>query len=171
MKVIVNEIMEKLLKKLETYKFNRKSINIELNNFFYNIYPNIILYDDIIIREDKNTLKNKLDREDIIKTYGNISNFEDFVNHLHITDIIDCSLMQTLKYGIIIKDILKNKLKIDFPEEKFIIVLACDGKEKKNTCIRFHKYRKNEILYDQKLIDSYNKTEKSIPCGFLIEEI
>ena len=173
MKVIKNKIMDNLLKKLETYKFNKKNVNIELNHFFNDIYPDIRLYnDDIIIRENENIKNNKLDREYIIKTYGNFSAFEDVVNHVHIFDIIDCSLMQSLKFGIIIKDILKNKLKSYFPNEKFVIVLTCDGKDKLNTIIRFHKFRKDEILYDQKLIDAFDhKSKKVIPCGFLVEEI
>jgi ABC-type cobalamin/Fe3+-siderophores transport system ATPase subunit len=80
--------------------------------------------------------------------------------------------MQSLKFGIIIKDILKNKLKSCFPKERFVIILTCDGKDKLNTIIRFHKFRKGEILYDQKIIDLYDrKSRKVIPCGFLVEEI
>jgi hypothetical protein len=160
MKIMKNKIMEDLLKRLEKYKSPPKTINIELNKLFYNIYPNIIVYNDIIMRKNNR----KIDREHIIKNFGSISAFEDFENHIHIVDIVDCSLMQSLKFGIIIKDIIKNKLKSDFPRESFVIVLICDGKNKMNTIIRWHKLRKNEILYDRAMINN-------ICCGYLVEKI
>jgi hypothetical protein len=152
--------MEDLLKKLEKYKSPKNGISIESNELFHNIYPNIIAYDNIIIKKNNE----KIDKEYILKIFGSISAFEDFENHIHITDVIDCSLMQSLKFGIIIKDLLKNKLKSDFPNENFIIVLTCGGKDKENAIIRFHKFRKNEILYTQNIIDSFC-------CGCLVEKV
>jgi hypothetical protein len=64
---------------------------------------------------------------------------------------------------------IKNKLKSEFPNDNFIIVLACDGKNKRNTVIRFHKFRKNEMLYDQKTINQFDYGK--CPCGFLVEKI
>jgi hypothetical protein len=166
MEIIINKMMGKLLVKLEKYKSPKKNINIELNKLFNEIYPDIRLYnDDIIIRENKNIEKDiKFDIEYLIKTYGDISGFENFCNHIHITDVIDCSIMQTLKFGIILKDILKIKLKQDFPKEHFIIILSCDGKDKFNTTLRFHKYRNGEVIYDPKTLDNFCE-------GILIEEI
>ena len=162
--------MEELLEKLKKYKSPKKNINIDLNYLFSYIYPDFILFkNDIIIRKENYTEKIKIDMEYIIKTFGSISGFEDFVNHIHVIDIIDCSVRQSLKFGLVIKDILKNKLKTNFPEENFIIVLTCDGKDKNNTIIRFHKYRKNELLYDQKYIDDFCTIKLSI--GFLVEKI
>ena len=79
--------------------------------------------------------------------------------------------MQSLKYGMVFKDMIKNKLKSEFPNNNFIVVLACDGKDKSNTIIRFHKFRnnKNETLYDQKIIDQFNYGKYA--CGFLVEKI
>lgn len=167
MKIIKNKIMANLLKKLREYKSPRKSINIELNDFFANIYPDIILHNGIITR--KKYKGKKIDKEYIIKSFGSISAYEDYEFHTHVVDIVDCSLMQSLKFGLIIKDIIKTKLKHDFPKEKFIVVLACDGKNKLNTIIRFHKLRKDEIVYDQKMIDRFDHPKLS--CGFLVEEV
>ena len=168
MEIIINKKMEALLKKLEKYKSPKKNINIELNKLFYDIYPEIIVWEDIIMRKEHSKKYNEeqeINREYIIKEYGTVSGFEDFWNHIHIFDIIDCSVMQTLKFGIILKEILKDKLKREFPKNQFIIVLCCDGKDKINTIIRFHKYRKNETLYNQKFIDGY------CDVGFLVEKI
>jgi hypothetical protein len=168
MRIIKNKIMEKLIEKLETYKSPKKIINVELNNLIYYICPDIILYDDIIIRKG---YKGEINKDYIIKTFGSISAYEDFEFHTHLVDIFDCSLMQSLKYGMVFKNIIKNKLKSEFPNENFIIILECDGKNKVNTIIRFHKFRnnKNEILYDQETIDQFNYGKYS--CGFLIEKI
>jgi hypothetical protein len=168
--IMTNKLMENLLYRLNGQKNIYKKI--DLNNIVNDIFSRIIKIDDIIFINNEDETITKLDKEYILKTYGSYSAFEDVWNHIHIIDIINCNLkiIETLKYGIKIKDLLKNKLKENFFDDEFVIILTCDGKKKINTILRFYKYRENEKeIYDQKLIDVYDKCKYK--TGFLVERI
>jgi hypothetical protein len=60
---------------------------------------------------------------------------------MYYAGIVNCTLLETLEYGLIIKDIIKNKLEENYYDDKFIMVLSCDERDKINTIIRFYKYR------------------------------
>ena len=164
--VIMNKLMVNLLRKMDQISFDEKSMELKINKIFNEYFSKMVSIDNCILLRGNDE---KLNKKYIIKTYGSFSAFEDSENHVHISDIINCKLIETLKYGILIKELLKNKLIKKF-NNKFIIILTCDGKRKINTILRFYKYRKNEIeLYNQNLINSYDTCKYK--TGFIVEKI
>jgi len=169
--IIMNKTMVKLLDKIKKNKFSEKGIESKINEII-NIVKNkncfILIIDDNELVEYSN--------EFIFNQFGSFSAYEDYENHIHISDIMyyigikDCTLFQTLKYGLIIKDILKNKLEKYFPNDEFKIVLSCDETNKINTILRFYKYREDEEkLFEQDFINSYDICENKV--GYFIEKI
>jgi hypothetical protein len=167
-KKMKNRIMEKLLNKLEKKKFQEEVMIKKLNNILEEKLFNIIEIDNIIIISYNNE-NIKINKNFIIEKFKTFSSFEDYENHIHIIDLIDCDVIESLQYGIILMNLIINKLKRKFPGIEFVNVLSCDGKNKLNTIYRLHKYRPDEIiLYDQNIINNYDK----IKCktGFLINK-
>jgi hypothetical protein len=166
--MIKNKIMERLLTKLEKKHFQKEEMADKLNNILEEKLFDITEIDNIIIIPYIN--KNiKINKNFIIKKYNSFSSFEDFTNHIHIIDLIDCNVMESLQYGIILMNLIKIILKRNFPDMEFINVLSCDGKDEINTIFRLHKYRPDEIiLYDQNIINGFDK----IKCktGFLVDK-
>ena len=167
--LIMNITMVNLLKKFNINNFTEENIKLKIRNIFNKYFSNIIKVDNCILLHNNEYIIN-FNKEDIIKQYGSFSAFEDVNNHIHIYDILNCKLMDTIKYGLLLKDLLKNKLINQFNDENIVIVLTCDGKLKLNTILRFYKYRENEKeLYDQELINSFDNCKYK--TGFIIEKI
>jgi len=169
--IIMNKTMVKLLDKFNVSKISVKNIGLKINEII-NIVKN---NDCFILIIDENELV-EYSNEFIFKQFGSFSAYEDYENHIHINDIMyyigikECIFFQTLEYGLIIKDIIKNKLEEIFPNDKFIIVLSCDETDKRNTILRFYKYREDEEeLYDQDFINSFDICKNK--AGYIIEKI
>lgn len=156
--IYINRFMKEAIEALEIYKSPNKYLNIELNNMIMEIWPNFLEINGCIIN---NWIKEniEIDINEIIKRFGSIEGYEDFENHTHIADIFNCSVKQSLKFGLIIKDMWKKRLEMLFPNYDFKIILWYDGKDKYNTILRFYRIRKNGIdLYNNSEIELYEKT-------------
>jgi hypothetical protein len=169
--IIMNKTMAKLMDKIKKNKIPENNIRLKINEII-NIEKN---KDCFILIIGENELIEYND-EFIFKQFGSFSAYEDYENHIHISDIMyylgikDCTLYQTLEYGLIIKEIIKNKLEEKFPNNKFIMVFSCDETDKINTILRFYKYRENEEeLYDQDFINNFDICKNK--AGYIIENI
>ena len=169
--IIINKTMAKLLDKLKKNKFSQKNIGLKINE----IIKIVKIKECFILIIGENEIV-EYNNEFIYKQFDSFSAFEDYENHIHISDIMYyigikyCTLFQTLEYGLIIKNILKNNLEENFPNDKFIMVLSCDETDKINTILRFHKYREDEEeLYDQDFINNFDICENK--AGYIIEKV
>lgn len=161
----MNEFMKAAIKELDSYKSPKKYINIEINNLFKEIWPNFNEINGCIIN-NKNCIKNEINLNRIIELFGSVEGYEDYEGHVHVVDIFDCSIKQSLKFGLILKEIWKKRIEMLFSKYCFKIVLWYDGRDKLNTILRFHRIRENGIeLYSINEIDDYKKG------GILVETI
>lgn len=163
--IYTNEFMHLAINEIESYNSPNRYNKIELNKFFKKIWPNFEEINGCIIN-NKDKMTYQINISEIIKQFGSIEGFEDFDGHIHIINIISCSIKQTLKFGLVIKEIWKNRSETLFPDYSFKFILFYDAKEKYNTILRFYRVRENGIdLYPGDEIESYKK------LGLLIETI
>ena len=135
-----NTKMEKLLKTINFDVVSKK----ELHNISSVVSPIFIEVEDCVLIKDGNEDIKKLNMNLITKAYGDKTGFETSNNHIHISQYVDDgykSPIEGLKLAMYILDVWKIKLKTDYPEYKFHLILSYDGKE---STLRFHKYRENE---------------------------
>lgn len=162
MEVLTNIIMSNFITEINTQKIHKKRLEFDLISIMNIIWPDYVFRNNVItfanVSEDINL--------DFIKThFESLSAYEDYENHIHIIDIHEFTLKQTLKFGLILKDIWKTKLEQRFPNQKFVLVLTYDGKDKNNTILRFHKFRKEDgDLYGKEYV------EKTLKIGIMVEK-
>ncbi|GLC30954.1 hypothetical protein [Clostridium omnivorum] len=114
----------------------------------------------VLLKKHKDTVE-ELDEDKIISVYYDRTGFEASYNEFRIEDYFDWCIgkpMEGLALAVKLSEIWECKLKRDFPNYKFHIIMGFDGNY---TTIRFHKFRDEEgswIALDD--LDDYK--EKSI---------
>ena len=137
---------EKMAQLLNTTSFDRIAEQ-EFDSISNIISPIFVDVDDCVLLKNKNEDIKPLDMNMICKFYGDRTGFEAFYNHIHTSQYIDDDNkgpIEGFKLAKYILDAWKTKLKIEFPENKFHLILSYDGKE---STLRFHKYRQDEGSY------------------------
>jgi hypothetical protein len=135
-----NTEMARLLKIINFDEVSKK----ELHNISGVVSPIFVEVEDCVLIKDENEDIKELNMNLITKAYGDKTGFEASNNHIHISQYVDDgyrSPIKELKLAMYILDAWKIKLKTDFPEYKFHLILSYDGKE---STLRFHKYREDE---------------------------
>ncbi|MBL7129208.1 MAG: hypothetical protein ISS16_09540 [Ignavibacteria bacterium] len=131
----------------------------------------ILGFADLIISEfaehlDCIIFKKDIFSKNVIGDYIDNTNLEAFFNHIHMSDYLyDDRGVSLLKLGLIFCEILSLKLKNEFPNYKFRIIISYDEKNELgyNDCVvRFHKLRKGEN-YLLKNLEEY----KSDAIGYI----
>ncbi len=137
----INNNMKVLLDKLESEKENSIEVNVrELDKI---ILPNLVKINDCIIIDMNNRFKEKnIDLKVVLDRFGDRTGYEASCNEVRINDyIISEDYFGSVRLGKMIMEIWKNKLKLEYPKDKFCIILSADGSY---VTLRFYKIRKDE---------------------------
>ena len=136
-----NHSMKSLLKDINTKEQN--IIKTNLNELEKIINPKIIEIHDCIILDLNNTIINKnINFNFILEIFGDRVGYEASCNEIRINDyIISGSFNSIIKLSFKIIEILKDKLKSKYPNDKFCIIFSSD---KEVVTLRFYKIRKDE---------------------------
>lgn len=99
-------------------------------------------------------LKKNIDFDFILKRFGDRVGYEASRNEIRVNDyIIEGSFNSIVKLSFKIIEILKYKLKLRYPNDKFCIVFSSD---KEYVTLRFYKIRENENSWlNEKDLDRY----------------
>jgi hypothetical protein len=80
----------------------------------------------------------------MIKVYGDLKGIEASENHIHIENIIPefrSRPKDAFRFALLLLDTWESKLKNNYPDKSFNIILSFDGKY---PVIRFNTYRSQE---------------------------
>ena len=149
----VNKNMEKILKNINVKEEN--IIKIDLNELEKIIDPNIIyVHNCAILDLDNKIIKENIDFDFIIKRFGDRVGYEASRNEIRVNDyIIEGTFNSIVKLSFKIINILKYKLKLQYPNNKFCIIFISD---KKYVTLRFYKIREDEKPWlNEKDLDGY----------------
>ena len=122
------------------------------------VWPNFVEVEEcILINKDSDSIF-QIDLEHIYKQYGDKSGFEASVSHVHMIDIsrtFKKHPLEGLKFAKKIMDMWARKLKIDFPNYKFVVILTFHDDD---TIVRFHRLREEESAWvDIDNIEGYHE--------------
>lgn len=132
--------MEEILNTIKFGKISNRSLSNELDI----ISPIFVEIEDCVLLKNNNQEVNGLNMNSIYKLYGDKTGFEASHNHVHISQYMknsERSPINDFKLALLVLDSWKSKLKVDFPNYNFHLILSFDGEE---SILRFHKYRTNE---------------------------
>lgn len=149
----VNQNMKRILKNINNKKEN--IIKIDLNELEKIINPNIIeVHDCVILDLENRIVKQNIDFDFILKRFGDRVGYEASRNEIRVNDyIIEGSFNSIVRLSFKIIEILKYKLKLRYPNDKFCIVFSSD---KEYVTLRFYKIRENENSWlNEKDLDRY----------------
>ena len=149
----VNKNMEKILKNINFEEEN--IIKIDLNELEKIIDPNIIyVHNCAILDLDNKIIKKNIDFDFIIKRFGDRVGYEASRNEIRVNDyIIEGTFNSIVKLSFKIINILKYKLKLQYPNNKFCIIFTSD---KEYVTLRFYKIREDEKPWlNEKDLDGY----------------
>jgi hypothetical protein len=137
----MNESMKQIYKSIFT-KVNIK--DIDTSNIENIITPNIVDINGCYILDLENELDSRsINWNRLMKIHGNKTGYEASCNELRINDYLDDNKTQDdiLIYGLRILHDWKDKLKRDYVNQKFVLILSFD---KTYVTLRFHKKREGE---------------------------
>jgi hypothetical protein len=150
-----------MLRYNKNMEYSLNSIKISHENFLKKIimiYPEFIEKEGFILLQKGIDTDDKLDVDRILSLYHDKTGFEASYNEIRVEDYFDWCIekpLEGLAIAFKITDIWECKLKSDFPNYKFCIIIGFDGNF---TTIRFHKYREEEgnwVSLDN--LDSYKE--------------
>ncbi|XEC97301.1 hypothetical protein AB6A23_12535 [Paenibacillus tarimensis] len=133
-----NNKFNEILKKKKRHKFHEQS---ELINI---VWPSFVEIDGcVLIQNEENPIK-KLNMDFILEQFGDRTGFEAAENHVHMIDVskfFEKHPYEGLRFAMKLVNIWAVKLKLDFPDYKFVIILSFQDDD---SIIRFHRMRENE---------------------------
>lgn len=146
--------MRELLKKAEQMN---GSIEMNTDNMAKILYPYISeVHDSVIIDINKEIDPEKVNFEKVLLMFQDRTGYEASCNEIRINDYVDCpDEIAILKTAIIIMNVWKNRLLLEYSKYKFCLILSfSDG----YATLRFHVLRKNEHPWLKKDIEEYIDT-------------
>lgn len=153
-----NEKIEEILSSIETAKFH------ELTELINVVWPTFIEVDGCVLIQRDMESNRKLDMDFILRQFGDRSGFEAAASHVHMIDISSYfaeNPLEGLRFAMKIASMWAAKLKLDFPEYKFLIILSFHGDD---SIVRFHRLRDDEAPWV-----NIEKLEEYKEDGILIE--
>ncbi len=144
MLTIFNEKMKKLLIECNQSDAKLESIAIRFLNLFC---PKFIEWDGCVLLRYGNKLEELPEKFAPNSMIIDRTQFEAVTNHIHLSDVfeeIDGDSCQTLKIALGLAEIWGNKLSVEFPTEKFHLVISHD---EFGSVIRFYKIRNDEVSW------------------------
>lgn len=152
MLIRTNKNMRDLLEKVKIKK--EEVIKINTNNLSKIMSPNFKEVHDCIINDMDNEIKEEnVNFKRILSMFGDRTGYEASCNEIRINDYIDYSdEIAVLQLAEIIMDAWKCKLKIEYPQYRFCIILSfSEG----YVTMRFHVIRENESSWLKADLDEY----------------
>lgn len=153
----MNKKMEGILQSVND-DFKSTAI-ISLNNLKEILLPKFAVVDgSILLKLDAgNNIPQKLDLEIIKRLYIDKTGYEASRNELRVNDYIKYvknEVQVVLSFALQILECWSFKLKNDFPQYKFNLILSCDNE---NVTLRFHRKRNNEVDWLEKDLEGYGE--------------
>ena len=147
-----NKNMLDLLKKSKTKE--QKFIKISTDNMYEIMIPNFKeVYGCIIIDMNDEIKEENIDFKRVLSRCGDRTGYEAGCNEVRINDYIDyCDKISVLELGQIIMETWKYKLKTEYPQYNFCIILAF---REGYVTMRFHVIRENENSWLTPDLDEY----------------
>ncbi|WP_235201818.1 hypothetical protein [Paenibacillus sp. FSL H8-457] len=148
---ISNNKINEILKKEYTLKYHDKSELIDV------VWPDFVEVEGCIVIK-KNTENNVgINIEHIIHQFGDRTGFEASESHVHMIDISNTFKkhpLEGLKFAKKLLEMWSTKLKIDFPEYEFILILTYHDDD---TILRFHRLRESETWININNIEEFEE--------------
>lgn len=152
MLIRTNKNMRELLKKTKIKK--KQGIKININNMAKMMVPNFKdVHDCIIIDIDNEINVKNVNFNRILSMFRDRTGYEASCNEIRINDYIEYSdEIVVLQLAEIIMETWKYKLKTEYPQYKFCIILSfSDG----YVTMRFHVVRENESSWLKADLEEY----------------
>ncbi|WP_219836079.1 hypothetical protein [Paenibacillus sp. R14(2021)] len=133
-----NKKLNQFLDGMGKYKFHEHT---ELINI---VWPTFIEVEGCILLQNDLKPDRTINIEFVLKQFGDRSGFEASESHVHMIDVSSFFIKQPLeglRFAMKLVDMWVVKLKLDFPDYSFLIILSFDGGD---SIIRFHRIREDE---------------------------
>ncbi len=158
-----NKKMERLINEIE----NEKKFNGLITSKFLDLFfPKIIEWDECILLVLEDCLHDLPEKFTPNNVINDKTQFEATHNHIHLSDIfaeLEENPNQSLRVALRLIEIWEQQLKINFPSQKFHLVISHD---EFGSIVRFYKLRTGEIPWiDVDKIDNFKEE------AILIKEI
>lgn len=119
--------------------------------------PNFIEINDVVLLKlaDDNNIFKQISLEKIIQIYGDKTGYEASCNEFYVNQYLDYeegTELLVLGFGVQLLECWSYKLKHDFPQYKFNLIL---GYSKGQVTLRFHKLRANETEWLDSNLENY----------------
>ncbi len=134
-----NGLMNNYINKATEFEEDMKNLLVSIK-----LPTNLIEVDDCVLLIVNDIIPKSLDLNFINKVFGDKTGYEAYNNHLHISSVVECEILNPyheLLIGIDVIELWEQILIESFPSEKFILILSFDGV---GAVARFHKYRVEE---------------------------
>lgn len=135
---ISNKKINEILNKEHSLKYHDKSELIDV------VWPDFVEVEGCILIKKYTEDNIKINIEHIIYQFGDRTGFEASESHVHMIDISKTFKkhpLEGLRFAKKLLEIWSIKLKIDFPEYEFILILTYHDDD---TILRFHRLRESE---------------------------
>lgn len=164
--ICFNKRMELLLAEITTNKGKQTKKICELNSLLIYTWPSFYQIGDCILFDDNSEKVRQMAH------INDFTGFEAFHNHIHVDNISEAFINRPkdgFRFSKMLFEIWESKLKRDFPNERFTLILSYDGK---HSTLRFHKRRENEYPWidKDKLEDFREAIMISEFCGNALEK-
>lgn len=148
-----NEMMKCII---STNSYDAEKITQKVDEFSRKVFSTIKLIDDcIVVLDFHNRRENgKLNYDKIVSLHGDYTGYEAFCNEMRISDYIDVNGFETVPFILRLIENLKSVLMKMYPQFHFVLIGIINAKE---TEIRFHMLRKNELGWLSENIDEYKE--------------
>ncbi len=129
-------------------------IKVNPKDLFNILFPKCKeVFECIIIDQNDEIFEEKINFPRIISMYGDRTGYEASCNEIRINDYVESTnISNLLQMGKIAMESWENKLKMDYPEHKFSIILSVNDE---NVTLRFHKRRDNEKPWLKEDLEGY----------------
>lgn len=135
---ISNKKINEIFNKEHSIKYHDKSELIDI------VWPDFVEVEGCILIKKYIENNTKINIEHIIHQFGDRTGFEASESHVHMIDISKTFKkhpLEGLRFAKKLLEIWSVKLKIDFPEYEFILILTYHDDD---TILRFHRLRESE---------------------------
>ena len=120
--------------------------------------PQVIEWDGCILLQLGSNLDDLPEKFESNNVFCDKTQFEATNNHVHLSDILpelDDNPKQSLRIALELIEIWENKLKTEFPKEKFHLIISHD---EFGSTVRFYKIRPSDIPWiNINSIDNYKE--------------
>lgn len=151
-----NKAMKDLMKDIKK-NATLKTI-IDFNQLFKLLNPKIKSINGCLFIDNNEKIKpDKLNFKEMLKLYGDKTGCEASYNEIRVNDFVHGntnSFADILSMGFFVLDIWGLKLKYNFPDSSFCLIMSVD---EEYVILRFHKVRGNEISWLADDIEGYKE--------------